>query len=29
MAKPFSPEQLNELFNETTPFALIDVREPR
>ena len=28
MAKPFSPEQLNELFNETTPFALIDVREP-
>ncbi len=28
MAKPYSPEQLNELFNETTPFALIDVREP-
>ena len=28
MAKPFSPEQLVELFNETTPFALIDVREP-
>ncbi len=28
MAEPFSPEQLNELFNETTPFALIDVREP-
>lgn len=28
MAKPFSPEQLSELFTGTTPFALIDVREP-
>ena len=28
MAKPFSPEQLSELFSGTTPFALIDVREP-
>ena len=28
MAKPFSPEQLNKLFSDTTPFALIDVREP-
>ena len=28
MATSFSPEQLNELFNGTAPFALIDVREP-
>ena len=28
MAKSFAPEQLSELFNDTTPFALIDVREP-
>ena len=28
MAKSFAPERLNELFNDTTPFALIDVREP-
>ncbi len=28
MANSFSPEQLNQLFNGTTPFALIDVREP-
>ena len=28
MAKSFSAEQLNELFNGTAPFALIDVREP-
>ena len=28
MAKPFSPQQLNELFNDASPFALIDVREP-
>lgn len=28
MATPFSPEQLNDLFNDITPFALIDVREP-
>ena len=28
MATSFSSEQLSELFNATTPFALIDVREP-
>ncbi len=28
MAKSFSPQQLSELFNDTSPFALIDVREP-
>ena len=28
MAKPFTSEQLNDLFNDTTPFALIDIREP-
>ncbi len=28
MAKPFRSEQLNDLFNDTTPFALIDIREP-
>ena len=28
MAISFSPEQLTKLFNATSPFALIDVREP-
>ena len=28
MALPITPAQLDELFRGTTPFALVDVREP-